>query len=121
MSDNCPTCGQVLPWKRPNVQEIELEPFPAPSRIVAIASPPPKKTKEEMAAEAEKKRLEAVKYMQDNAKSCVCWLCNAHISIRKYADHVQRHREENWIPRNSKSSKSRAEVFAEWQQQDAVD
>jgi len=60
-----------------------------------------------------------VKRMYQFARSCECWLCGYHMSIRKYADHMERHRTENWVPRD-RAARKRAEVFAEWQQTDAT-
>lgn len=107
MQDCCPTCGQTLSWKRP--EDIQVKPRVKPKE----------ETPEELAAKIEAKRRSDLKHMRNNARACVCWLCNAHISIRKYADHMQRHRDENWVPRTPKTSKSRAEVFAEWGQEEA--
>jgi hypothetical protein len=50
-----------------------------------------------------------------------CWLCGAKLSIRKYADHVEKHRREGWKPRLHAMAKlNPVLVFAEWQQRDAT-
>lgn len=111
-SDYCPTCKQVLPWKRPEVKEEQ-------PRNILKPPKPRKPTKEELAAQAEKERLEAVEWMRKGARCCICWLCNAHVNIRVYSDHMDKHRKEGFVPRPFKSSRSAAEIKAEWQEADA--
>ena len=65
------------------------------------------------------KHAEELRMMQKNARTCdPCWLCGARLSIRKYADHMERHRAEGWKHRDKKASTKKMKVFAEWQQQD---
>lgn len=114
MSDNCPTCGQVLPWKK-----SKITPTPVPTSTESKSNfhiiPPVDKTPEE--AEA---RVLKIKEMKKHAKLCECWLCGTRMSIHKYADHMQKHRDENWVPRPVNiPNRDAILVFAEWQQQDA--
>jgi len=53
--------------------------------------------------------------MHLNAKSCgPCWLCGYRTTIARWGAHTEKHRRENWKPRVFKSTKTRAEVMAEW-------
>jgi hypothetical protein len=74
--------------------------------------------------EAEIAQHEAhIKKMCLKSHSCnPCWLCGAKISIRKYADHAEKHRREGWKPRPHAMPKLNSmQVFAEWQQADVTD
>ncbi len=57
-------------------------------------------------------------YKMQRKNYATCWLCGYRTAqLGKYADHVERHRKENWIPRPVATSKNRTLVFAEWQQE----
>ena len=73
-------------------------------------------------AEANAREKAFGRFGRCSPKLCVCWLCGARTGIRKVADHIEKHRKANWIPRDASVPKRPAvQVFAEWQQADATE
>lgn len=59
------------------------------------------------------------------SRPCHCGFCGASVNIRKYADHVEKHRKQMLAGKPFKAisvpaKRSDAEIFTEWQQAEEV-